>query len=88
MSPRRLQSSKEDQIGAKWLVGRKLHGNYQEKSTEFLGVQRQMGGISTEKKNKILWREKGTIVSVATIIMLHCTRCYHIHSHWVLRRTL
>lgn len=45
-------------------------------------------GYQQKKKNKILWREKGTMVSIATIIMLHCTRCYHIHSHWVLRRTL
>lgn len=36
-------------IAAKSLVGRKVHDNYQKRSTEFLGVQRQMGGISTEK---------------------------------------
>ena len=50
------------------MVGKKVHDNYQEKNTEFLGVQSQMVEILTKKAVKNLWREKEMMVSVTLFL--------------------
>lgn len=41
-------------------------------------------GFQQKLTDKDLWEKRG-IISVATINVLHSTRCYHILSHWILK---